>query len=210
VKGSTAVAVMQSLRPFMGDKRQGQITRAIESIQSPLTRITFHQAAEIRRRRDSREPYAAIARDYDGVDAEYARAVCRGIVMTKDRSLRPEPWMALSPHWSHFNAMPAVGKHHWLAGILEGEGSFSFGSSGSPSVGMTTTCADVAMRVSSLLGGVIHEKEPRQAHWSLCYQTQVQGALAYGLMQTLRPLMGERRREQIAVAIKATESRLSF
>ncbi len=95
----------------------------------------------------------------------------------------------------------------WLAGILEGEGSFMAGppsSLNSTTLVMATTDFDVAARAAALLGTrpVIRCK-PRQAHHKQAYQVCITGARARAWMYKLRPLMGTRRQAQIDRAIQS-------
>lgn len=94
----------------------------------------------------------------------------------------------------------------WLAGLLEGEGSFCEGPPSSPNqpvVQLAMTDRDVVERAASLLGNitVYAKKDRRKAHWKPFFQLKLRGLPAVTLMRTLRPFMGERRRNQIDKAI---------
>ena len=95
---------------------------------------------------------------------------------------------------------------YWIAGILEGEGSFGMTFRGKrkrhgrrePSIGMNTTDLDIALRVSELLQAAV--KKPRLTSpisKKPSYEVRVIGAKAAGWMMTLYLLLGVRRREQI-------------
>jgi len=93
----------------------------------------------------------------------------------------------------------------WLAGLLEGEGSFFKGSRrspGKPVVSITMTDRDVVQRAADLLGVLsFHERIPANPKWKPVYRMQVSGQRAVDLMNRIRPMMGERRRGQIDVAL---------
>lgn len=104
---------------------------------------------------------------------------------------------------------------HWLAGYLEGEGSFVAGGNRSPESGLygticicvSSTDRDVIERVAELFGnnkvynmlthtyvGSFPNRKPQ-------FRAQLGGDPAVRLMLELRPLLGERRKHQIGKAI---------
>jgi hypothetical protein len=93
---------------------------------------------------------------------------------------------------------------HWLAGLLEGEGSFVPGPPSaprSPGVQMCMADRDVVERAGALLGSPIWVARSRREGWSDVYTIRVRGARAVLWMERLRPLMGLRRQAQIDRAI---------
>ena len=90
---------------------------------------------------------------------------------------------------------------HWLAGLLEGEGSFMFGpptSPNIPTVRVQMTDRDVVARVAKLFGDrAVTRVSPQKSHHRESFIAQVQGYTAVRYMVLLRPLMGDRRRERI-------------
>ena len=107
---------------------------------------------------------------------------------------------------------------YWLAGLLEGEGSFMAGSPSrphSPTVCMTTTDEDVIQRVSDIFGVkhcMVRDGRYSDNGWKTAYVIRIKGAKAVAFMKSLRPLMGERRQQQIDKAMasyKVFEKRLS-
>lgn len=99
---------------------------------------------------------------------------------------------------------------YWLAGFLEGEGSFMKGTPSSPnmsSVAVTTTDEDVIQKVASLWGVKYHEirekRRDEKPHWKTAYVIRLRGYKAVELMKSLRPLMGIRRQQQIDKALAA-------
>jgi hypothetical protein len=101
---------------------------------------------------------------------------------------------------------PAVSTHelHWLAGLLEGEGSFMAGPPSSPRmpvISVNMTDEDVVARLGRIFGRKVHVVRPRNARWQTSYQVRVTGGGAVRWMTLLRPLMGLRRQAQIDRAL---------
>ena len=93
---------------------------------------------------------------------------------------------------------------HWLAGLLEGEGSFFPGPPSQPHlpvISIQMTDEDVMQRVGSLLGRKPCASRPKRVDWKTTYQVRLVGSRAVEWMQLLRPLMGGRRQVQIDRAI---------
>jgi hypothetical protein len=90
---------------------------------------------------------------------------------------------------------------HWLAGLLEGEGSFGF--SCTPVIQMAMTDRDIVARAHAVCGpaarlnGPYMPKGGKHPIWRLA----VHGRTGAGLMMTLWSLLGTRRREQIRAAL---------
>lgn len=94
----------------------------------------------------------------------------------------------------------------WLAGLLEGEGSFLKPPPSDlkrPRIKISMTDADVIKRVNQLFAVDYYytRRTLRKAHWKTEYSTILRGKRANVLMSQLYPLMGERRRSQIQAAI---------
>jgi hypothetical protein len=90
----------------------------------------------------------------------------------------------------------------WLAGWLEGEGSFivRFDHLGrfSMRISGASTDRDTIERVQRLAGGVVHVSEGQQTHWKRQWHWRLQRrAEARGLMCRLWPYMGVRRKVRI-------------
>ena len=93
---------------------------------------------------------------------------------------------------------------HWLAGLLEGEGSFMTGppsSPGLPVIAVNMTDQDVMARIGQIFERKVHVVRPRNVHWRTSYQVRVNGRAAVRWMTVLRPLMGLRRQAQIDRAL---------
>jgi len=95
----------------------------------------------------------------------------------------------------------------YLAGLLEGEGSFLQPPPSSPNqsaVVLPMTDEDVVRRAALLLeaGCQVVANRPRP-HYKTIYVTRVRGRRAVEVMEALYPLMGARRQRQITAAIEA-------
>lgn len=98
-------------------------------------------------------------------------------------------------------APPAEPKDiYWLAGMLEGEGSFCQQPNRKfPRISFVSTDFDVALRVATLLNCNVGGRgdKNRPGHHKPVYLVQVAGREAIGWMMTLYRLMGQRRRAKI-------------
>jgi hypothetical protein len=92
---------------------------------------------------------------------------------------------------------------HWLAGILEGEGSFLAGPPSAPNkprIALQMCDEDVVARVAALFG--IKYQTSNRGVYKTIYVLTFKGFRAVTLMQQLRPLMGRRRQQQIDNAVR--------
>ena len=98
----------------------------------------------------------------------------------------------------------------WLAGLLEGEGSFhtSINRAGArPRISVAMTDKDVMERVAreletKVLGPYPHGPDGK---YQPMYNVAVAGKRALGVMLTLYPEMGQRRRQQIKAVLSYWE-----
>jgi len=96
---------------------------------------------------------------------------------------------------------------YWLAGLLEGEGSFLKGPPSEPHqprITLTMTDEDVICKVSKLWEVKYHwvnRKRSAEKGWMPAFIVSLKGSRAVSLMQKLHPLMGARRQNQIDLAI---------
>ena len=101
---------------------------------------------------------------------------------------------------------------YWLAGLLEGEGSFQSpppSDSNSPRVCLHMTDKDVVEKAQNLINaGHIYFEEARQENWSDSWKLTVKGKPAVKLMMKVKPLMGERRTKQIEDAVEENDEHL--
>ncbi len=98
---------------------------------------------------------------------------------------------------------------YWLAGLLEGEGSFMSGPPSSPNlpvISMATTDEDIIQKVSELWNVKYHpgrDNRRKNNEWKDVFVIRIRGARAVEFMKTLNPLMGNRRQSQIKRAINS-------
>jgi len=90
----------------------------------------------------------------------------------------------------------------WIAGILEGEGSFGWRKSNpSAYVCCVSTDLDVLVKLHNFLhfGGICRSKSTAGpvVGSKTCYRWQIAGKRALGLMMTIYPFMGQRRQSKI-------------
>jgi hypothetical protein len=100
----------------------------------------------------------------------------------------------------------AVAAHelHWLAGLLEGEGSFLVGPPSAPRypvLALQMTDEDVVARVAAMFGRKLGRWQSRHARERPVFLVRITGAKAVAWMIALHPLMGERRQAQIDRAV---------
>lgn len=96
---------------------------------------------------------------------------------------------------------------HWLAGLLEGEGSFMRGPPSAPNkprIQLEMTDEDVVRRVADMWG-VSYWGCKRESRWKRSYKCQLRGGKAIGWMKQLQPMMSTRRREQIQRALDSVD-----
>ena len=100
------------------------------------------------------------------------------------------------PPWSDIDTA-------WLAGLLEGEGSFGYYDS-TPKVAIGMTDMDVRRKVSKMVGSRIY-CDKRSGRLRSMYVVVSSGQRAIIVMQRIFPLMGKRRARKIAWVLKSSE-----
>ena len=91
----------------------------------------------------------------------------------------------------------------WLAGLLEGEGTFDAHRRRYPRVRLAMTDRDVVGRAASLMGAEIRlalHPAPNKATW----HTEISGERAACIMREILPFMGTRRSQKIADVLGST------
>jgi hypothetical protein len=122
LKGSGAVTFMTDIRPLMGQRRQGAIDTAIQCYHPPKPKLAFSDAEEIRRRFSNGESVSSLARLY-----KVTRQTIYPILQRRIYHTPPSrPWRNPKTVLAETVPPPGIspGEFHWLAGWLEGEGSF--------------------------------------------------------------------------------------
>lgn len=209
LKGSRAVLLMRDLAPLMSERRARAITAALDAHAAPHRKLDFAAAERIRDLHAQGVSVSRIGRTY-GV----ARATVRQIL---ERSIYSAPvvipWRRPDGDAGLVFDMPrqmSLPEFYWLAGWLEGEGSF-LGPPPSdphrPRIIARTQDADVAEEVGRLLAVTplfSHDARERERGWSPSWRLLRRGRTAALLMKALHPLMGSRRRSQIESALAAT------
>jgi len=98
----------------------------------------------------------------------------------------------------------------WLAGLLEGEGSFHPANGNSINISLGMTDKDVIKKAAVLLGNAkVYTREVKKGAklYKTCHQIHVAGNYAAGWMMTLYPYMGTRRKERIREMLSLWKSR---
>lgn len=93
----------------------------------------------------------------------------------------------------------------WLAGLLEGEGSFLKAPPSNPNcprISLEMTDKDVVERAALLMGGKAVKRLLKSTVWKPTYRVIIKGSRAVALMRLLHSKMGERRRSQINIALE--------
>lgn len=89
---------------------------------------------------------------------------------------------------------------YWIAGILEGEGSFTVAAKIKPRITLNMTDKDIVERVRNILdqNQVVHKYYPKgQIGYKPIYNIDMTGPKAAGWMLTLFSIMGKRRQTRI-------------
>ena len=209
-KGSRAVALMKDLQPLMGERRRCAIGAALDVYEPPMHRLSFSKACEIRRRYAAGESISQLARMFD-----VARSTIRPVLSNQIYTTpQPMPWretghLESGPKSELFDPLDLA----WLAGWLEGEGSFMAPPPSDPKrprVTSETVDRDIAERAGSLVGVTPQFHFPQRARergWSPMWRILVRGKRASSLMRAIFDLCGERRRKQIERALETTTDR---
>ncbi len=205
LKGERAVAFMADIRPLMGTRRQHAIDSAVSCYCPPVRKLSFEIAKEIRRRASTGESVASLAIEYE-VARQTIYPILRGEIY---RAPPSRPWRDLEPELPRVDtpSWMSLTELHWLAGWLEGEGSFMAPPPSKPRCPRISAQAkdkDVVLEAARLMQIKPGFEKSRKPQWSSTWRVLLQGRRAITLMLALEPLLGERRRAQIQCAITAT------
>lgn len=207
LKGSRAVRLMHDLSPLMGERRTRAISAATDAYSAPRRKLDFATAEWIRALRTQGATVSGLALAF-GV----ARPTIRQVL---DRSIYGAaevlPWRGPGHRLPNceWHGQMSLCELYWLAGWLEGEGSFLRGPPSDPRrprITAQTRDGDVANEVGRLLQVTpwfSHADRERRRGWSPMWGLLRRGQIAVKLMKALHPLMGARRRSQIEAALAA-------
>jgi hypothetical protein len=205
MRGTPAAQLMKQLYVLMGKRRQSQIDRALENyVYNPTANITQSKITEadvraIKKRLAKGETAKSIAQDFP--ISHYA--------IWDIRSGKTWGHVSVNTHQSAVGlALPDFptplfteeNNFHWVAGLLEGEGSFIAGSPSEPNrprISVAMTDEDVIERLAAVLNVQYKALASRNEHHKNVYRVIIRGAQAVELMKRLHPLLGERRKQQI-------------
>lgn len=205
LKGEGAVALMTDIGPLMGMRRQRAIDSALNLYRPPARKLSFEIAEEIRRRAAAGESVASLATEH-----EVARQTIYPILKEEIYRAPPSrPWRNSKLELPRVDTPPwmSPAELHWLAGWLEGEGSFMAPPPSNPRCPRISAQAkdrDVVWEAARLMQIRPGFEKSRRPHWSPIWRVLLQGRRAVALMLALEPLLGRRRRTQIQCAITAT------
>lgn len=185
--------LMRSLRPLLGERRRQQIDRALASYEATRVVRTGGGLCETKNCDRVARVRGMCRRHY-----EYWR---RHGGDTSNRTLE-----VAVPTWPS----TSEADRHWLAGLLEGEGSFAPGPPRAPSwahMYLQMCDRDVVERAAGVMGArsVWSNSRGAERGWRPIHGFTVGGEAAVTLMRSLRPLMGERRQAQIDRALASRE-----
>lgn len=113
---------------------------------------------------------------------------------------------------SHPENLMEENEFYWLAGILEGEGSFLHGPPSnptSPAICIQMTDEDIIAKVARLFNRKYHKVKSKryiENNWKPPFVTKIAGREAVDLMIKLKPLMGIRRANQIDEVVSKYKS----
>jgi hypothetical protein len=205
LKGKRAAAFMTDIRPLMGTRRQHAIVSALGCYRRPARKLSFEIAEEIRRRASVGESVASLATEY-----EVARQTIYPILKDEIYRAPPSrPWRSSDLELPRVDTPPwmSSAELHWLAGWLEGEGSFLApppSNLGRPRISGQARDRDVVSEVGRLLKikPILDcSGQLRNPEWSAMWRVLLQGRRAAALMLAVEPLMGRRRQEKIRAAL---------
>lgn len=202
LKGGAAVSVMRTLYPVFGSRRRAQVNRAVAVFDGRAARW--------------RKPAFRCSAP-DCTRAAATRALCRRHYSVWWKAHRSGRASKIVPHDApdpllHPKPLgPAVrdaDRDAWLAGLLEGEGSFGVNGRWTahpyPAIALTMCDEDVVGRAAEIMAArAVHYEASRRETWSPTYSIKISGHQASEWMRRLRPMMFGRRRRAIDGALAA-------
>ena len=189
---------MTSIRPFLGTARRMEIDRAIAS--------WGHRPARGRRQAHCTVEQCGGPGWIRGLCRRHYNQWWKAVRRGTTPSVNPEPIAARFPTVD-LAACESSCILSWLAGLLEGEGTFGLNGKAPrayPVISVEMCDFDVVSRAANVLGAAsVQLREPDEARWNLTYVAAIVGKRAAEWMRTLRPCMGLRRGAAIDAALVA-------
>jgi hypothetical protein len=209
-KGSRAAALMRDLRPFMSERRQVAIDHALDLYVPPDYKLSYELAEKIRERHAAGETVSSLARSF-GVARQTIHPILKREIYWAPR---PRPWRDPRHRLPEPADVPegfSPDELYWLAGWLEGEGSFVAPPPSSPRlprVAFDSCDRDVVEEAARLLRVAVSKKgdaRTKQRGWSTVWRGLSNGGRAVTLMRAIHPMVSQRRSGQITHALDAAE-----
>jgi hypothetical protein len=207
VRGKRAYEIMRKIYPMMGARRKARFESIFDGYEyvpdqkgerHNLAKLDDQKVREIKHRLANKEFARDIAADY-GVTIYTIREISQGKTWTHIKLSETEPALPkVDPLPVDYNSI------YWLAGLLEGEGSFLApmpSSPNAPIISVSMTDEDIIARVAAFFGTKYHRVNPLREGAKHAYTIIVKGSKAHDLMKTLYPLMSSRRQAQIDKAL---------
>lgn len=198
LKGAGAVHLMRLVQPVLGTRRRAQVDAALSRPHNESVR--WLRRGEVCSVDGCTQPglkRALCKRHYDSWWK--ARKCGRSSVITPQAPPLPVAVLEV-PRPGDGGAIP------WLAGLLEGEGTFN-DNGGYPVVKLSMCDRDVIARAAELFGGRsswdVTDARAQERGWSPAWATGIAGARGAILMREIREWMGIRRRSEIDRALAA-------
>jgi hypothetical protein len=200
IKGAPAVSLMRAIYPIMGTLRKASIERSIASWHGHRAR--WKRPAASCSASDCRRPGARrglCARHYD----RWWKAKRRGA--TTDFGPLDPPAQVFG-RIANDAEIDEASSLAWLAGLLEGEGTFSINRYSDeiayPVISVHMCDQGIVARAARLLGAPnVWRREPEKEGWSPTFVAAITGHHATTWMRRLRDRMGHRRTEAIDAAL---------
>jgi hypothetical protein len=211
VRGSRAAALMQELATAMGQRRRAAIAAALHGYSAPIRKLDYAAAEEMRDLYTFGESVSWLSRAFGVARSTVRQVLAESIYVpapeTQSRHA-PGPRQCVGPI-----SIPDVSSAElwWLAGWLEGEGSFLAPPPSDPRrvrISGVTRDADVASEVARLLRVsplLLHTARERRLGRRPLWRLLRRGSHAVAWMNALHPLMGARRQAQIESALAALD-----
>ncbi len=207
IKSWPAVELMRKLYPVMGQRRQAQINRALESYiykhkPLPTPKVTEDDVRAIKKRIAAGEMAKSIAQDFP--ISHYAIWDIRSGKTWSHVTLEPSENRPQEPEVIPLALDTDEKKLYWVAGLLEAEGSFMASAPSEPNrprIALPMTDEDVVARAADILGVRYNALRSRNEKHKNVFRAMVRGRQAVEQMKILYPLMGKRRQAQIDKAL---------